>query len=128
MEVASVDFFKLRRSEGSGELSSELIPGVDVATWEVRVPMLSEALQREDKRFDFACRASSGCFDGRFVLEEEVFWVGIPIELRENGGVEAWRPQELFELCRERRGEALLRAKVLRSKLLWHHVLAFLFV
>ena len=90
--------------------------------------MLSEALQREDKCFDFACRATSGCFDGRFVLEEKVFWVGIPIELRENGGVEAWGPRELFELCGERRGEALLRVKVLRSKLLWHHVLAFLFV
>ena len=85
--------------------------------------MLSEALQREDKRFDFACRAASGCFDGRFVLEEEIFWVGVPIELRENGGVEAWRPRELFELYGERRGEALLWAK-----LMWHPVLAFLFV
>ena len=51
--------------------------------------MLSEALEREDKRFDFACRAASGCFDGRFVLEEEIIWVGVSIELRENSGVEA---------------------------------------
>ena len=31
VEVTRVDFFRLRRYEGSGELSSELIPGVDVA-------------------------------------------------------------------------------------------------
>ena len=43
--------------------------------------MLCEALQREDECFDFACRSTSRCFDGRFVLEEEVFWVGVPIEL-----------------------------------------------
>jgi len=59
----------LRRSEGSGQLSSELIPSVDVATWEVGVPMLSEALQREDECFYFASRAAPGRFDGRFVLE-----------------------------------------------------------
>ena len=54
---------------------------MDMYTWEVGVPMLSEALEREDKRFDFACRAASGCFDCRFVLEEEVFWVGVTIKL-----------------------------------------------
>ena len=97
----------------------ELIPGVDVATWEVVVPMLSEALQREDKRFDFACRAASGCFDGRFVLEEEIFWVGFPIELWENGGVEAWWPRELFKFYGERCGEVLLWTKLLRTKLIW---------
>ena len=85
--------------------------------------MLSEALEREDKRFDFACRAASGCFDCRFVLEEEIFWVGFSIELRENGGVESWRPRELFEFCQKRHGEALLQ-----SKLMLHHVLSFLFI
>ena len=85
--------------------------------------MLSEAFEREDKRFDFACRAASGCFDCRFVLEEEIFWVGFAIELRENGGVESGRPRELFEFCRERRGEALLW-----SKLMMHRVLSFLFI
>ena len=85
--------------------------------------MLSETLEKKDNRFEFACQAASGCFDGRFVLEEEIFWVGVPIELWENGGVQAWRPQELFELCRERHGEALLR-----SRLLLHHELSFLFV
>ena len=85
--------------------------------------MLSEALKRKDECFDFACRAASGCFDGRFILEEKIFWVGVFVELWENSGVEAWRPRELFELCGQRRAEALLR-----SKLMWHHVLAFLFV
>ena len=56
-------------------------------------------------------------------LRRKSFWVGVSVELRENSGVEAWRTRELFELCGERRGEALLR-----SKLMWHHVLAFLFV
>ena len=85
--------------------------------------MLSEALERKDNRFDFACRAASECFDGRFVLVEEIFCIGVSIELRENSGVEVWRPRELFEFCRERRGEALLW-----SKLMMHHVLSFLFV
>ena len=89
VEVTRVDFFRLRRSESSSELPSELVPSVDVTIWEVGVPVLSEALQRENECFDLASRAASGCFDGRFVLEEKVFWVGIPIELRENGGVEA---------------------------------------
>ena len=44
-----------------------------MATWEVGVPMLNETLKREDKCFNFACRAASECFDGRFVLEEEIF-------------------------------------------------------
>ena len=101
---------------------------MDMAASEVGVPMLSKALEREDERFYFACRATSGCFDGRFVLEEEIFWVGVPIELWENGGVQAWRPQELFELYGERRGEALLWSKLLRLNLMWHHILAFLFV
>ena len=52
--------------------------------------MLSEALQREDERLYFACHAASGCFNGLFVLEEEIFWVGVSIELWENGGVESW--------------------------------------
>ena len=61
--------------------------------------MLSEALERKDNRLDFACQAASGCFDGHFVLEEEIFWIGVSIELRENSGVEAWRP--LRTLLRE---------------------------
>ena len=81
MEGTGTDFFRLRRSEGSGELSSELVPSVDVSSREIGVPMLSEALQREDERFYFASRAASGCFNGRFILEEEIFWVGVPIEL-----------------------------------------------
>ena len=90
--------------------------------------MLSEALQRENECFDLARRAASSCFNGRFVLEEEVFWVGIPIELQENGGVEAWWPRELFEFYGERCGEVLLWMKLSRTKVMWHHVLAFLFV
>ena len=92
VEVTCVDFFRLRHSEGSGELSSELVPCVDVSIREVGVPMLTEALQREDERFYFACHAAPGCFDGLFVLEEEIFWVGVSIELWENGGVESWWP------------------------------------
>ena len=90
--------------------------------------MLCEALQREDECFDFACRSTSRCFDGRFVLEEEVFWVGVPIELWWDGEVEAWRPRELFEFDREGRGEVFLWMKLSRTKVLWHHVLAILFV
>ena len=90
--------------------------------------MLSEALQQEEKCFYFACRAAPGCFDIRFVLNEEIFWVGFPIELWENGGVEAWWPRELFEFYGERRGEVLLWMKLSRTKVMWHHVLAFLFV
>ena len=90
--------------------------------------MLSEALERKDNRFDFACRAASECFDGRFVLVEEIFCIGVSIELRENSGVEVWRPRELFEFCRERSGEALLQSKLLWLKLMWHPILAFLFV
>ena len=81
VEVTRVDFFRLRRSERSSELPSELVLGVDVATSEVGVPVLSEALQRKNECFDLASWAASGCFDGRFILEEEVFWVGVPIEL-----------------------------------------------
>ena len=69
VEGTGTDFFRLRRSEGSGELSSELVPSVDVSSREIGVPMLSEALQREDERFYFASRAASRRFDGRFVLE-----------------------------------------------------------
>ena len=90
--------------------------------------MLSEAFERKDKRFDFALRATSGCFDCCFVLEEEIFWVGFSIELRENGGVESGRPRELFKFYGERSCEVLLRAKLLQMKLMWHHVLTFLFI
>ena len=69
MEGTGIDFFRLRRSEGSGELSSELVPSVDVSNREIGVPMLSESLQREDECFYFASRAAPGSFDGRFVLE-----------------------------------------------------------
>ena len=69
MEGTKIDFFRLRRSEGSGELSSELVPSVDVSSREIGVPMLSESLQREDECFYFASRAAPGRFDGRFVLE-----------------------------------------------------------
>ena len=89
--------------------------------------MLSEAFERKDKRFDFACRAASGCFDCRFIIEDEIFWVGVPIELWENGGVEAWWPWEPFEFYGERCGEVLLM-KLSRMKVMWHHVLAFLFI
>ena len=90
--------------------------------------MLSEAFQREDKCFYFACRAASRSFDGHFVLEEEVFRIGFPIKLRENGGVEVWWPRELFEFYGERRDEVLLWMKLLQMKMMWYHVLAFLFV
>ena len=96
---------------------------MDVATWEVGVLVLSEAFERKNEYFDFAYRAASGCFDGRFVLEEEIFWVGVSVELWKNSWVEAWRPQELFELCRERRGEALLRPVLMR-----HFIFTLLFV
>jgi len=69
-----------------------------------------------------------GCFNGRFVLEEEIFWVGFPIELWRNGGVEAWWPRELFEFYRERCGDVLLWMELLRTKLVWHPIFAFLFV
>ena len=101
---------------------------MDVCTREVGVPVLSEALQRKDKCFYFASSATSGCFDCRFVLEKEIFWVGFLIELWENGRVEAWRPWELLEFYREGRGGVLLWMKLLRTKLMWYHVLAFLFV
>ena len=100
-----------------------MVPGVDVTIWEVGVPVLSEALQRENECFDLASRAASSCFDGHFVLKEEIFWVEVSIELRENSWVEAWRPWELLDLCRERCGEALLWPVLMR-----HHVFAFLFV
>ena len=123
VEVTRVDFFRLWHSESNSELHSELVPSVEVAIREVRVLVLSEAFKGKNECFDFACRAASGCFDGRLVLEEEIFWVGVSVELRENSGVEAWRPRELFELCREGRGEALLR-----TKLMLYHVLSFLFI
>ena len=81
VEVTGVDYFRLRRPKRSSELPSELIPSVDVSIWKVGIPVLSKAFQRKDECFDLASRAASGCFDGRFVLEEEVFWVGVPIEL-----------------------------------------------
>ena len=108
VEVTRVDLFRLWRSESGSELPSELVPSVDVTIREVGVPVVREALQRKDECFDLASRAASGRFDGRFVLEEEIFWVGVSVELRKNSWVEPWRPRELFELCRERCGEALL--------------------
>ena len=90
--------------------------------------MLSEAFEQEDKCFDFACRAASGCFDCHFVLEEEIFWVRFSIQLRENGWVESGRPRDLFKFYGERSCEVLLWAKLLRTKLMWHPVLAFLFI
>ena len=99
VEVTRVDFFRLRRSESSSELSSELVLGVDMATSEVGVPVLSEALQRKNECFDLAIGAASGRFDCSFILEEEIFWVGVSVKLREDCWVEAWRPRELFELC-----------------------------
>ena len=104
-------------------IGSPAAPGLTVG-----VPMLSEAFERKDKRFDFACRATSGCFDCCFVLEEEIFWVGFSIELRENGWVESGRPRELFKFYGERSCEVLLRANLLRTKLMWHPVLAFLVI
>ena len=85
--------------------------------------MLSEALQQEEKCFYFACRAAPGSFDDRFVLEEEIFWVGVSVKLRDDCWVEAWGPWELFELCRERRAKALLW-----MMLMWHYIFAFLFI
>ena len=113
-------------SEGSDELFEVSVlrkARVDVPTREVGVPVLSEALQRKNECFDLAIRATSGRFDCSFILEEGIFWVGVSVKLREDCWVEAWRPRELFELCRERRGEALLR-----SKLMLHYVLSFLFI
>ena len=57
---------------------------MDVTIREVGVLVVREALQRKDECFDLARRAASGCFDGRFVLEEEIFWVGVTVKLREN--------------------------------------------
>ena len=86
--------------------------------------MLCEALQREDECFDFACRSTSRCFDGRFVLEEEFSWIGVSIILWENGRVEACRPLDLFEFHREGGAEA---SSVLPMLLLHHSVFAFFF-
>ena len=118
-------------SEGSDELFEVSVlrkARVDVPTREVGVPVLSEALQRKEKCFYFASGAASGCFNCCFVLEEEIFWVGVPIVLWENGGVETWWPRELFEFHGEGRGEVLLWMKLLRMKVMWHHVLAFLLI
>ena len=69
MEGTRVNCLGLRSSEGSVELCFELVPGMDVTSWEIRVPVLSEALQREDEGLNFTSRSVPGCFDGRFVLE-----------------------------------------------------------
>ena len=42
-----------------------------------------------------------------------------------HGGHGTW---ELFEFYRERRGEVLLWMELLRTKLVWHPIFAFLFV
>ena len=73
---------------------------MDVVTRQDGVPMLSEAFERKDECFDFACRAASGCFDVLIVHEEEIFWVGVSVELRENSEVDAWRPREFFRTMR----------------------------
>ena len=85
--------------------------------------MLSEALQRKNECFDLACWTASGCFDCCFILEEEFFWVGVSVKLREDSWVEAWRPLELFEFCRKRSAKAFLR-----PMLMWHYIFAFLFI
>ena len=70
---------------------------MDVHIWKVRVLVPSEAPQGENKGFDLASCASTGCFDYRFILEEEFMWVGVSVVLWEDGRVEAWRPLELLE-------------------------------
>ena len=50
------------------------------------------APQGKNEGFDLASGASSGCFDCRFVLEEEFSGVGVSVILRENGRVESWWP------------------------------------
>ena len=90
--------------------------------------MLSESLQREDECFYFASRATYGRFDGCFVLEEEIFWIRVPIELWEDGWVETWRPRDLFEFYGEGGGGVLLWVMLLWAKLVWYLVLVFLFV
>ena len=69
MEGTGIDFLRLRRSEGSGELSPELVLSVDVTSREIGVPILRVSLQREDECFYFASRVVPGHFNGRFVLE-----------------------------------------------------------
>ena len=54
--------------------------------------------------FDLAGYASFGCFDCRFILVEEISWVGVSVILREDGRFDAWRLLELFELHRKRGG------------------------
>jgi hypothetical protein len=123
VEVTLVDFVELRRLERRGQLRSQLVPGVDVATREIGVPMLSEALHQMNECFDLAGWTASGCFDGCFVPEEEFFWVGVFAILREDSWVEAWRPLELFEFCQKRSAKALLRLMLMR-----HYIFVFLFI
>ena len=96
---------------------------MDVAGWEIGVLVLSGALQRKNECFDLASRAASGRFVCCFILEEEIFWVGVSVKLWEDCWVEAWRPRELFELRRERRAKALLWPMLMR-----YYLFAFLFV
>ena len=94
-----------------------------MATWEIREPVLSEALQRKNERFDLASWTASGCFDCCFILEEKFFWVRVSIKLREDSWVEAWRPLELFEFCQKRSAKALLRLMLMQ-----HYIFSFLFI
>ena len=58
----------------------------------------------KNEGFDLAGDASSGFFDCRFVLVEEISWVGVSVILREDGRFDALRLLELFELHRKRGG------------------------
>ena len=58
----------------------------------------------KNEGFDLAGDASSGFFDCRFVLVEEISWVGVSVMLREDDRFDAWRLLELFELHRKRGG------------------------
>jgi len=87
--------------------------------------VLCEAPQGENEGFDLAGGASSGCFNYRFVLEEEFSWVGVSVVLWEDGQVEAWWPLELFEFHRKRSDET---SSVLPMLLLHHFVFTLFFV
>ena len=52
VEGTGIDLFRLRRSECSGELYSELVPSVHVSSQKIGVPMLGEALQRSSCSFN----------------------------------------------------------------------------